>query len=448
MAKALELDAESPWTALKGVSSVVVDAHTGPLVAELAVSGSKSFSNRALILAAMAKGETELTGLLRSDDTYWCVDALRKLGAGVTISGTTFSVAGMGRLRPDDAQLHVGSAGTLARFLPPFLAAGSAGEFRVTASNQMSTRPVGPLFDAMRAGGAKIDAEGAQNCYPVTIHGGTFKGGPLTMSGKVSSQFISGILLGAVQTVEGVDLTVEGGIVQSDYVRITLDVMQHFGVDVEVSEDFTRFKVAPGDYTGNNYAVEADASTATYFAALAAVTRGKVTMTNIGQTTRQPDYQFLEILEQLGCTVSRTDTRTTVSMAHQLQGNFTFDMKPLSDATLTLAAIAPYADGPITARNVAHIRHHESDRIAAMCASLRAVGIEVEEHEDGLTVYPGKPDFAVLDTYADHRIAMSLAVLGVAGSGVELNDPGCVSKTCPTFFDEIAAMGVGVTARG
>lgn len=444
----IELNADTPWTALKGVSSIVVDAHPNPLVAELAVSGSKSFSNRALILAAMAKGETQLTGLLRSDDTYWCADALRKLGAGVTISGTSVSVAGMGRLRPDEAQLHVGSAGTLARFLPPFLAAGDAGEFHVTSSKQMSTRPVGPLFDAMRAGGAKINAEGAQNCYPVTIHGSSFVGGPLTMSGKVSSQFISGILLGAVQTKEGVDLTVEGGIVQSDYVRITLDVMRHFGVDVEVSEDFTRFKVAPGDYVGRDYVVEADASTATYFAALAAVTRGKVTMTNLGQNTRQPDYQFLEILETLGCRVERSDTRTTVSMEHKLQGNFTFDMKPLSDATLTLAAIAPFADGPITARNVAHIRHHESDRIAAMCTSLRKVGIEVEEHEDGLTVYPGAPEFAVLDTFEDHRVAMSLAVLGVAGSGVELQDPGCVSKTCPTFFDEIAAMGIGVTERG
>ncbi len=447
MAEAIELDAETPWTALKGVTSVVVEPHPEPLVAELAVSGSKSFSNRALILAAMAKGETQLTGLLRSDDTYWCADALRKLGAGVTLSGTSVSVAGMGRLRPDSADLHVGSAGTLARFLPPFLAAGDPGTFRVTASKQMSTRPVGPLFDAMRAGGARIVSEGAHNCYPVTIHGGTFRGGPLTMSGSVSSQFISGILLGAAQTKEGVGLTVEGGIVQSDYVRITLDVMKHFGVEVEVNSSFTQFRVPSGDYIGRDYAIEADASTATYFAALAAVTKGRVTMTNLGQKTRQPDYQFLEILEQLGCNVQRYDDRTTVSMEHRLQGNFTFDMKPLSDATLTLAAIAPFADGPITARNVAHIRHHESDRIAAMCASLTAVGIEVEEHEDGLTVYPGTPKHAALDTYEDHRMAMSLAVLGVAGSGVELNDPGCVSKTCPTFFTEIAAMGVGVTER-
>lgn len=441
------LDAETPWTALKGVQSVVVEPHMDPLVAELAVSGSKSFSNRALIVAAMAEGDTHLTGLLRSDDTYWCADALNKLGAEVVFDGTSASVKGIGRKRPASADLHVGSAGTLARFLPPFLAAGDAGPFHVTASQQMSGRPVGPLFEAMREGGAKVVAEAQADCYPVTIHGDSFAGGALSMSGKVSSQFISGILLGAAQTRQGVDLTVEGGIVQSDYVRITLDVMAHFGVDVEVSADFTRFKVAPVGYTAKDYAVEADASTATYFAALAAVTRGKVTMTNLGRHTRQPDYLFLEILEKLGCTVERGDAATSVSMDGPLKGGFDFDMKPLSDATLTLAAIAPFADGPIAARNVAHIRHHESDRIAVMCASLTALGIQVDEHDDGLTIYPGAPKFAVLDTFEDHRMAMSLAVLGVAGAGVELKDPGCVSKTCPSFFEQIAEQGIGVTEK-
>lgn len=440
-------DADSPWTALKGVTSVVVQPHAKPLVEEIEVSGSKSFSNRALILAAMAEGHTRLTGLLRSDDTYWCTDALKKLGAEIGFEGTSAEVTGVGRKRPAEANLHVGSAGTLARFLPPFLAAGDVGKFHVTASQQMSGRPVGPLFDAMRAGGGIVTAEGDANCYPVTIDGGTFTGGALTMSGKVSSQFISGILLGAAQTQQGVDLTVEGGIVQADYVRMTLDIMSHFGVEVEVSDDFTRFKVPSDGYRARDYAVEADASTATYFAALAAVTRGKITMTNLGNRTRQPDYLFLEILEQLGCTVERTVTQTTVSMDGPLKGGFDFDMKPLSDATLTLAAIAPFADGPISARNVAHIRHHESDRIAAMCASLTKLGIKVDEHEDGLTVYPGEPQFAVLDTYEDHRMAMSLAVVGIAGSGVELTDPGCVSKTCPTFFDQIAAMGIGVEEK-
>lgn len=440
-----DLDADSPWTALKGVKALKVSAYADAIKTEIAVPGSKSFSNRALIVAAMAEGVTRLTGLLKSDDTYWCADALKRLGAGVDFSGEVATITGIGRRRPNpDGRLHVGSAGTIARFLPTFLAAGEAGEWTVTASKQMSKRPVGPLFDAIRAGGGSVTSLAAENCYPAVITGSSFKAGKLEMAGNVSSQFISGILLGSAQAEAPLELTVTGGIVQSDYVRITLDVMRHFGVEVEVNEAFDHFKVNPIGYTAKDLLVEADASTATYFAALAAVTRGDVTLTNIGQRTRQPDYGFLEILEKLGCTVTRGDTQTRIENDGPLKGGFTFDMKPLSDATLTLATIAPFCDGPITALNVAHIRHHESDRISAICAELTKAGIQVDEHDDGLTVYPGTPKFAKLDTHEDHRVAMSLAVMGVASHGVELEGPGCVSKTCPSFFEELEKLGIGV----
>lgn len=435
-------DAETPWTALKGVHAIKVSPLNGPITGAVMVPGSKSFSNRALIIAAMAEGATRLTGLLRSDDTYWCADALRRLGAGVDFENSTADMTGIGRRRPKSGALHVGSAGTLGRFLPTFLAAGEAGEWHITASQQLSKRPVGPLFDAIREGGGDVTSLELANCYPVRIKGSSFRGGKLTMAGNVSSQFISGILMGAVQAPEGLDLTVTGGIVQSDYVRITLDVMRHFGAQIEVSDDFTRFQVAPTGYTAKDLAVEADASTATYFAALAAVSRGDVTLANIGSDTRQPDYEFVGILERMGCVVERGATTTRIRNDKSLKGGFTIDMKPLSDATLTLAAIAPFADAPITMTGVAHIRHHECDRISAICAELTKAGIQVDEHEDGLTVYPGTPEFASLDTYEDHRVAMSLAVLGAAGAGVELNEPGCVSKTCPGFFDEIGQLGI------
>lgn len=435
-------DADTPWTALKGVHSVKVSPLSGPINGEVLVPGSKSFSNRALIIAAMAEGTTKLTGLLRSDDTYWCADALRRLGAGVDFVDSTADIVGIGRHRPKSGPLHVGSAGTMARFLPTFLAAGSAGEWPVTASKQMSKRPVGPLFDAMRLGGAEVNSLQLANCYPALIKGDSFKGGKLTMSGAVSSQFISGILMGAAQASEGLELTVTDGIVQSDYVRITLDVMRHFGAEIIVRDDFTHFKVVPTGYVGKDLPVEADASTATYFAALAAVSKGDVTLGNIGSNTRQPDYEFVGILEKLGCDVTRGETSTRIRNDKPLKGGFTIDMKPLSDATLTLAAIAPYADGPITMTGVAHIRHHECDRISAICTELTKAGVKVDEHEDGLTVYPSTPKFAVLDTYEDHRVAMSLAVMGAAGAGVELNEPGCVSKTCPGFFDEIKKLGI------
>ncbi len=435
-------DSETPWTALKGVKSIKVAPASGPVMAELMVSGSKSVSNRALILAAMATGTSELTGLLRSDDTWWCADALKRLGAGVEFEGTSATIAGIGRTRPKSGPLHVGSAGTIARFLPPMLTAGDPGTWKISASKQMSKRPVGALFDALRAGGARIEHPGEQNCFPAIVYGDSFAGGEISMSGAVSSQFISGVLMGGGQAKEGVELSVEGGIVQSEYVQITLDIMGHFGAEIDAVADFTKFRVAPGSYTARDLAVEADASTATYFAALAAVTGGKVTMSNLGQNTRQPDYGFLEILERMGCTVMRGETATSVEMSGQLKGGFSIDMRPLSDATLTLAAIAPFADGPVHMHGVTHIRHHECDRISAMCTSLSQLGIKVEEHEDGLTVYPGRPEFGVLNTYEDHRMVMALAVLGIGGVGIELLEPGSVSKTCPSFFEQLAAIGL------
>lgn len=439
-------DAESPWTALKGVKSMRVAAHADPLSGAIMVPGSKSVSNRALIIAAMAEGETELTGLLRSDDIYWCAHSLRELGAKVEFDDTTSRVVGIGRTRPAAARLHVGSAGTVARFLPPFLCAGDAGEFTVTASKQMSSRPVGPLFDALRAGGAKIDCPELENCYPIVVTGGSFKGGELTMAGNLSSQFISGVLLGGAMSEQGLKLNITDGIVQSDYVRITLDAMQHFGVEVAFDDQMTRFEVAPQTYVGKDLAVEADASTATYFSALAVATGGDITLKNIGEHTRQPDYAFHSILQLMGADVTRGDTSTRIKMDGPIKGGFSMDMRPLSDASLTLAALAPFADGPIEITNVAHIRHHECDRISAMCQSLTKLGIQVEEREDGMKIYPGEPKFAKLDTFEDHRMAMSLAVLGVAGNGIELEEPGCVSKTCPTFFEEISKLGVETEA--
>lgn len=438
-------DALTPWSALTGVAAVRIASLGRPVDATVVVPGSKSVSNRALILAGMAEGRTRLTGLLRSDDTYWCADALKRLGCGITFDGLDATIEGIGRRRPRSGIVHVGSAGTVARFLPPFLAAGEAGRWTVTASRQMSKRPVAPLFEALRQGGAGIAFAGAEGCFPAIIDGGSFAGGPIAMSGKVSSQFISGLLLGAPQSRLGVDLAVTGGIVQSDYVRITLDAMRHFGAEIEVDDGLSRFMVQPTGYRAADLAVEADASTATYFAALAAVTAGRMEMPNLSAATRQPDYLFLEILQRLGARVERGSHRTIVIGPERLRGGFTVDMKPLSDATLTLAAIAPFADAPITITGVAHIRHHESDRIAAICQSLAKAGVPVEEHADGLTVSPAQPSFAVLDTYEDHRVAMALAVMGVAGAGVELRDPGCVSKTCPSFFELLAALGVGVT---
>jgi 3-phosphoshikimate 1-carboxyvinyltransferase len=437
----------SPWSALVGVPHVDVAPHRAPIVTDIALPGSKSYTNRALLCAAMADGRSTLTGLLRSDDSYWCVESLRRLGAAVTMDGTTAIIDGLGRRRPHpEARLYIGSAGTTARFLPGLLAAGGPGRFTLDASQQMRGRPLAPLLLALRQLGADITCPGTEDAPPLEIEGVSLLGGPVRMSGAVSSQFISGVLMAGPMALNGVHVLITDHVVQKDYVAMTLDMMETFGAVVEADDDLAEMRVEPGGYRPADVALEADASTATYFLALAAVTGGRVTVTNVGTATRQPDLRFIDTLERMGCRVTREPAAVTVEGPPdgRLTGGLDVDMRPLSDATLTLAAIAPFADGPVAIHNVAHIRNHESDRIGVMCAALAALGVPVDERTDGMTVHPARPSHGVMETHDDHRVAMALAVLGVAGEGVRLLEPGCVSKTCPPFFDLLAGLGVGV----
>lgn len=441
-----DTDGRSPWAGLQGVRFAEVRPVGHAVSGTVTVPGSKSFTNRALLLAGAAEGESVLTGLLRSDDSYWCIDALRRLGVPIEVDGTTARIRGAGAHWPtQEADLFIGSAGTIGRFLPGVLAASPSGRYRIAASRQLTRRPVAPLLDAIAVLGAEVTHQGEPGAYPMTIVAHGLKGGRIAMSGKVSSQFISGALIAAPLAAAPVRLDVVDHIVQSDYVRMTLDAMAAFGVSVEYDDALTRFEATPQCYRGGAFAIEADASTTTYFLALAAATGGRVAVDNIGTSTRQPDLRFVDVLEKMGCVVERSLDRIAVSGPAQLKGGFTIDMKPMSDATLTLAALAPFADGPIAMEGVAHIRKHESDRIRVMADALSRLGVGVEERPDGLVVQPGRPRFAELDTHDDHRVAMSLAVLGAAAEGVKLTDPGCVSKTCPVFFNEIAALGVPVS---
>ncbi|MBM3546333.1 MAG: 3-phosphoshikimate 1-carboxyvinyltransferase [Alphaproteobacteria bacterium] len=441
-----DADGRSPWAGLQGVRFAEVRPIGRPVSGTVTVPGSKSFTNRALLLAASAKGSSTLSGLLRSDDSYWCIDALKRLGIGIEIDGTTVRIEGCDvRWPAAEAELFIGSAGTIGRFLPGVLAAAPSGRYRVRASRQLEKRPVAPLMEALATLGAKAVHHDQPGGYPMTIAAGGLHGGRISMSGKVSSQFISGMLIAAPLASSAVALDVVDDIVQSDYVRMTLDAMAAFGAGARHDAGLSHFDIEPQRYQGRSYAIEADASTTTYFVALAAVTGGRVVVDNIGTDTRQPDLRFIDVLERMGCTVERHADRVAVAGPQRLRGNLTVDMKPMSDATLTLAALAPFADGPIAMTGVAHIRKHESDRIAVMAEALAKLGIGVEERADGLVVSPGAPRYAELDTHDDHRVAMSLAVLGAKAEGVRLSDPGCVSKTCPVFFQEIGALGVPVS---
>jgi 3-phosphoshikimate 1-carboxyvinyltransferase len=440
-----DMEARSPWATLTGVREVAITPLQRPVQAHLAIPGSKSFTNRALVIAALAHGPSEVRGILRSDDSYWCIDSLKKLGVRVRVEEDVAKIEGTGGEWPVHAAgLYVGAAGTSARFLPGALAVSRHGSWLLRGSRRLSERPLKPLLDALTELGADIRCLERPGHLPLSIQGRGLAGGRAHISGSVSSQFLSGLLLASPYAKEPVEIVVTDDIVQHAYVWITLDLMREFGVEVEVADDFRRFHVRPQHYQGRAIQLEADASTACYFFSIAALSGGQVRVTNLTRRTRQPDVQFVEVLARMGCRVEYGDTFIEVTGAPTLKGGFSVNMKEMSDQTLTLAAVSVFADAPITVTDVAHIRHHESDRIQAACESLRRLGITVEERDDGFTVHPGRPRPACLDAYDDHRVAMSLALIGTRVPGVRILDPGCVSKTCPTYFDLLQEIGVGV----
>lgn len=442
------LQTRSPWSVLNGVTSLEVEPVRAPVRGEITIPGSKSYTNRALIIAACAQGSSQISGILRSDDSYWCIEALKALGCRITLSDDVASLTGTSGAWPQpQGTLFIGAAGTIGRFLPGVLAAAPNGEWLVEASERMSERPIAELVNALNALGAKIGYKKHPERFPLLIRAGGLRGGPVSVSGAVSSQFISGVLIASPLAQHPVEIKVTDGIVQHAYVELTLELMRRFGVQVTHDPELTSFSIAPQRYQGREIKLEADASTSSYFFALAAITGGTVRVTNLTAATEQPDFKILEIFERMGCTVTRAAEFTEISgpAGGALRGGFLQSMRELSDMTLTLAAAAPFADSPITITEVAHIRHHECDRISAICASLHALGIAVEERHDGLKIYPGTPRGGVsLSSYDDHRVAMSLALIGTRTAGVKIQDPGCVSKTCPDFFQRIERMGVRV----
>ncbi|EPZ43037.1 MULTISPECIES: 3-phosphoshikimate 1-carboxyvinyltransferase [Alicyclobacillus] len=441
-----DLQARSPW-ALRDVTRATIHPVDGPIDANLVVPGSKSFTNRALIVAALASGTSRLSGLLRSDDAYWCIEALRTLGVQVDVSGDEVTVHGIGGSWPNQAgRVYTGAGGTTARFLTSALAAGR-GEWFIEGSKRMNERPMGVLFETLRDLGATIrPATERADTLPITLSTQGLRGGRVQMSGAVSSQFISGVLIAAPYAKAPLTIEITDTIVQHAYVHITLDMMRAFGANVTADEQLHEMAVTPTGYQGRDYEIEADASTACYFWAIAALTGGRVRVRNLAYNTRQPDVHFVDVLRDMGCTVD-TDGGQGIEVQGpaKLRGGMTVSMKEMSDQTLTLAFLAPFADAPIVITDVGHIRHHESDRLAVICETLRRLSITVEERPDGVTIHPGTPKGTLLSSYDDHRVAMAQSIIGVRVPGVEIDDPGCVSKTCPMFFEKLREIGIDVT---
>jgi 3-phosphoshikimate 1-carboxyvinyltransferase len=411
----------------------------------LRVPGSKSLTNRALIVAAMADGPSVLTGALHCEDTRVMVEALRALGIAVEhdVATAVIRVPGCGgRIPARSAALEVANSGTSLRFLTAMLATGQ-GTYHLDGSPRMRQRPVADLLSALNGLGADARSDLGSGCPPVTIRASGLDGGYAFVKGDVSSQYLSGLLMALPCSRDRTTVEVQGVLVSQPYVAMTLAVMAAFGVTV-ANRKFRRFDVQPAPYRGRNYAIEPDASAASYFFALAAVTGGTVTVAGLGSSNLQGDLAFVDVLEAMGCTVVRAADRTTVTGGPLRAVDV--DMNALSDTVMTLAVVALLAAGVTRIRNVAHIRHKESDRITAVAAELRKLGAAVDELPDGLIINPpppGRLHGAPIATYDDHRMAMSFAIAGLRIPGVTILDPGCVAKTYPGFWQDLERIRAG-----
>lgn len=407
------------------------------------VPGSKSLSNRALLLAALAKGETHLTNLLDSDDIRHMLAALTQLGVSYRLSDdkTECWVSGLGNgFSVDQAQeLFLGNAGTAMRPLCAALAF-SDGTFTLTGEPRMEERPIGSLVDALNQVGATIEYLKNDGYPPLTISGHALKGGTIEVDGSVSSQFLTAVLM-AAPLLEGETIVrIVGELVSKPYIDITLDTMAKFGVQV-VNEDYRRFVIQAGQSyrSPGKFLVEGDASSASYFLAAAAIKGGTVKVTGVGSESIQGDIRFADVLEKMGASVRWGADFIEVTGAPLTA--IDMDMNHIPDAAMTIATTALFAQGTTVMRNIYNWRVKETDRLAAMATELRKVGAEVEEGEDYIKVTPtAEIRHAQIDTYNDHRIAMCFSLVALGNTPVTINDPKCTAKTFPDYFERFATL--------
>lgn len=406
--------------------------------------GSKSITNRALILAALARGTSELTGALDSDDTRVMVDSLTRLGISVDHrrEASEISVTGCaGQLPPGNAELWLQNSGTSIRFLTALCTLGS-GTLRLDGISRMRERPIEDLVVALNALGANVCCELNNGCPPVLVQAAGLPGGRAEVEGSISSQYLSALLMTAPAAAGPVVLDVAGELVSKPYVEMTLSVMRSFGIPCDTG-NLQRFAFEPSVWPGCRYDIEPDASAASYFLAAAAITGGTITIPGLSRNALQGDVEFATALEQMGCQVVWTENSVTLTgpaaRNEPLRG-IDIDMNAISDTAQTLASVAVFAEGPTRIRNVEHMRHKETDRISAVVTELKRAGIAAQEHPDGMTIVPGPVQPAEISTYDDHRMAMSFALLGLKADGIRIADPGCTAKTYPRFFADLEAL--------
>ncbi len=402
---------------------------------DLVLPGSKSITNRALVAAALADGRSKLSGVLLAEDTLAMMDCLRALGAEIThdVGSATVVVTGVsGRPQVPRQPLWVRQSGTTARFVLP-LAALVPGAVTVDGDEQIRSRPQSDLFGALTALGALV--EGDHGRLPARIVGGTLRGGRVRVPGDTSSQFTSALLLAGPALADELVIELVGDLVSVPYLTMTVEIMRAFGAEITVTDNRT-FAVAPTGYRACDHHIEPDASTASYFFAAAAITGGRVAVAGLGTASVQGDSRFVDLLATMGADVERTETWSQVRGTGSLRG-IDVDLADLSDTAPTLGAIAPLATGPTTVTGIGFIRAKESDRVAGVVEALIGLGIDAHELPDGFRVEPGTVTGGVVHTHDDHRMAMAFTILGLVAPGVVIDDPGCVAKTFPLFFDAV-----------
>jgi 3-phosphoshikimate 1-carboxyvinyltransferase len=404
--------------------------------------GSKSISNRVLLLAALARGATVLRGLLDADDTRVMIEALARLGVGIRRDADALHVAGVdGSIPVREVDLFLGNAGTVFRPLTAALAL-SSGTFRLTGVARMHERPIGDLVDALRRLGARIDYLGNVGYPPLLIRSAEPRiDAPVRVRGDVSSQFLSALLMALPLSGKATTIEVEGELISRPYVEITLNLMRRFGLEVN-REDWRLFHVPGERYRSpGEIFVEGDASSASYFLAAGAIGGGPVRVEGVGEASIQGDVRFTEVLERMGAEVAMGDNWIEVRGRGRLKP-IDLDLNHIPDAAMTAAVAALFAHGPSAIRNVASWRVKETDRLAAMATELRKLGARVTEEPDALRIAPPErlTSGVAIDTYDDHRMAMSFALAALGGVPVHINDPGCVAKTFPGYFSALASI--------
>jgi 3-phosphoshikimate 1-carboxyvinyltransferase len=406
-----------------------------PLNASIRVPGSKSLTNRALLIAALADGKTRLTNALFSDDSKYFANALQSLGFEVQLdeANREMTIIGQGGKIPvRKANLFIGNAGTAARFLSAFLTLGN-GEYILDGEPRMRERPIGDLVDALHQLGVELEA--TNSCPPVKIFAKGLPGGKTKIAGNISSQFLSALLMVAPYAQPPVEIELTTELNSKPYVDMTIAIMKDFGVEVHQG-DHSYFTIRPATYLPiPTYQIEPDATTASYFFAAPVICCGTVRVENISRDSKQGDIAFLDVLAKMGCEIQEGKNYIQVTGNRNFMG-IDVDMRDIPDTAQTLAAIAPFASSATTIRGIASARLKETDRVHAVCIELARLGVEVEEHEDGMTIYPCQTfQPAIIQTYNDHRMAMAFSLIGLRVEGVKIENPTCVSKTFPNFFE-------------